>query len=126
MRLQLRSQELGGFPVLLLFSDFVQEEEVSARENVVDVVFIDGVGANGAVVGDEVVHTALDEIEILVVARILIDALDSFQHQTIIIGPLCRVARLVFRRVTPERSHCGSRRALRDRFGLRRCAKKSH
>jgi hypothetical protein len=92
MRLQLRSQELGGFPILLLFSDFVQEEECSSGEDVVDVVFFDGVGANGAVAGDEVVHAALDEVEILLVARILIDALDPFQHQAMIVGPLGRVA----------------------------------
>ena len=79
-----------------------------------------GVGADGAVVGDEVVHAALDEIEILLVAGFVPDALDAFQHQTVIVGPLCGVARFFLRRVTPERGHRRRRRALGDWFRLGR------
>ena len=92
MCLQLFAEEGGGFPVFFLAGGFVKEEEIAAGKNVIDVVLVERVGANGAVVGDEVVDAALDEVEVLFVVRGGVDALDAFQDEAVIVGPLRGVA----------------------------------
>ena len=92
VRFQLFAQKRGGFAIFFLARDFVKEEEIAAGEDVIDVVFVDRVGADGAVVGDEVVHAALNEVEVLLVAGFVPDAFDAFQHQAVIVGPLCGIA----------------------------------
>ncbi len=96
------AEESGGFAILLQAGCFVKEKEVAARINVVNVVLVDLVCANGAVLVDEVVHAALNEVEVLFVVGGEVDAFDAFQHETVIVGPPRRVAGFVLRRVAPE------------------------
>ena len=64
MSLELLSQKRSGFSVFLLAGHFVKHQEISSSQNVVDVVFLDRVGANCAVVVDETIDSLLDEVEV--------------------------------------------------------------
>src|SRR6185503_2295005 len=66
--LQLLAQERRGFAVLLLLRFLVKQQQNAAGKNMIDVVLVDRVCANGTVVGDEVVHAVLNKLEILLVA----------------------------------------------------------
>src|SRR5688500_20381073 len=101
VRFQLLPKKRGGFAILLLLRFLVEHEQISSGEHVIDVVLIDRVSANGTVVVDEVVHAILDKLEILLIAGVDPNALDSFAHQTMIASPLGRIAVLFFSCVSP-------------------------
>src|SRR5687767_2695749 len=98
---QLLAKKRSRFAILFLLRFPVEHEQVSSGKDMVDVVLVDRVSANGTVVRDEVVQAVLNKLEILLVTGVYPNALDSFQHQTMIVGPFGRITVLFSGRVSP-------------------------
>lgn len=62
---QLGRQQMGGFGVALLSGFLVEQEQILALVNLVQIIFLQPVGPDRAVLADEAVHMPLHIIEII-------------------------------------------------------------
>jgi hypothetical protein len=90
VRPELRAQQTGRLPVFVLFRILIKKQEHSAQLDIIQIVLIDAISPDRAVIGNVTIHGGANVIEVLLISRLLPDALHALQDHALLVTPASR------------------------------------